>query len=119
VSVLLRMASSEVGTEGSAPPSEAAEGEAAPPEAAPEAAGEPAAAAKRGPACAPFGPRGDGPFFGPAMGDAVSAQLLLTAAIVLILSVAGDAHGSATKARGAARRARAAPPDARPRMRRA
>ena len=44
-------------------------------------------------------------YFGKATPEAVTAQLLLTAAVVLIMSVAGDAHGSATKAR--ARRGRA------------
>ena len=86
----------------------------APLDAAADAPGESAPASKRGPACAPFGPRGDGPFFGPATGEAVSAQLLLTAGVVAILSVAGDAHGSATKARAAGRGPRAPRPDARP-----
>ena len=68
--------------------------------------------AKREPSCAACGPRADGPYFGAATNEAVSAQLLLVAAVVAILSVAGDAHGSATQARHAARSARAASPEA-------
>ena len=87
-----------------------------PPEAAPEEPEAHGTAAltkeKREPSCAACGLRAGGPYFGAATVEAVSAQLLLVSALVVILSIAGDAHGSATQARPEARFARAASPEA-------
>jgi hypothetical protein len=66
-------------------------------DAAPAAPGAPAKAAPRAPLCA--GGAGWSTYFGPATAEAVTAELLLTSAVVVVLSIAGDAHGGATKAR--------------------
>ena len=97
MSTLLRMASvSGAGADDEAPPPAPAPADEF---ADAQALAEPAkpVAAPRAPLCTG---RASGPsFFGPVTAEAVTGQVLLTALVVVVLSIAGDAHGSATKAR--------------------